>query len=389
MFTKIKMIQFWLDDFMDLFKLSNFNLDGSGSQDYIKILNIIALISIIAGISASIITKKSYYFAITVLVLSFTILIKSNINTSLFTPVDNNTVNGYDTGVYLVRAANKNDNLLYVNSVNNFNKGDILVLNYLNKNLETCIISDIQYTKETDGTGNIIPVIVLLSNIKNNYSKYTTKILKVSDSSPNIITPPDANTSIQGAGAGFNSDPINMALERNSHYKPDLPNADRNDWNLELSSMGIPGMKDSYRYQGQPYGNLKCRNSNTSNPMGTIEVPEYDNAPTMYGTCNEGEIGPNGILNNTFMTENQEATVSQRVDDLLFHKGNAQSRFSPVSVDTLPNNQEAFAHWCYRSPTNLVNVKYGSIFVNDPEKFKLVTKLARASGTENGGGGGR
>ena len=52
--------------------------------------------------------------------------------------------------------------------------------------------------------------------------------------------------------------------------------------------------------------------------------------------------------------------------------------------DTLPNDQEAFAHWCYRNPTNLVNAKYASIFVNEPEKLKLVLKLARPTGTENG-----
>ena len=88
------------------------------------------------------------------------------------------------------------------------------------------------------------------------------------------------------------------------------------------------------------------------------------------------------------MTTNQEATVSQRVDDLLFHKGNSQWHYSPMPIDTIPNDQEGFAHWCYRSPTNLVNPKYASIFVNDPDKFKLVSKLARATGTENGGGGG-
>jgi hypothetical protein len=95
----------------------------------------------------------------------------------------------------------------------------------------------------------------------------------------------------------------------------------------------------------------------------------------MYGTCNEGEIGPNGVLNNTIMTENQEATVSQRVDDMLFHKGNSQWMYSPVPVDTMPNNQEAFAHFCYRNPTNLVNPKYASIFVNEPDKFKLITNI--------------
>jgi hypothetical protein len=61
-------------------------------------------------------------------------------------------------------------------------------------------------------------------------------------------------------------------------------------------------------------------------------------------------------------------------------------RFSPMPADTLPNNQNAFANWCYNTPANGVNVKYASIFVNDPEKYKLVSKLAKATGTEGGGG---
>jgi hypothetical protein len=149
----------------------------------------------------------------------------------------------------------------------------------------------------------------------------------------------------------------------------------------------VPGFEDTYPYQGQPNGSLKCRESTIDNPMGTINVTEYDAPPTMYGTCNVAEM-TNGVLNDTLMTENQEATVSQRVDDLLFHKGNSQAMFSPVPIDTNPDNSIAFANFCYNSPTNLVNAKYASIFVNDPEKYKLVSKLAKATGTENGGGGG-
>jgi hypothetical protein len=112
----------------------------------------------------------------------------------------------------------------------------------------------------------------------------------------------------------------------------------------------------------------------------------------MYGTCNVGDLNITDdgrvVDNDYLMTDNFEKTVSMRVDDLLFHKGNAQSRFSPNAVDTMPDNQEAFAHFCYRSPTNLINPKYASIFVNDPDKFKLITQLAKATGTENGGGGG-
>ena len=383
------MTEFWLNNFMDLFDIDNFNISGTKTDNYIKVLNVVALLTIVIGMVTIIVTKKPFYFTIVVLVLSLTILIKSNISTtSMFTPTDSilnsHLSNSYDTGVYLIKAVNIDpnglNNVIYVNTALNFNKGDILAFNNNGKNMETNIVTDIQYT-----TDNHSPVIILLNNLKNSYSKYTTKILKVSDSSPNIISPPDGNMSI-GKNNGT-SDPMAMATQNYPSFK--LPNANRNDWNLELATMGPNGMPNSYVYQGQPYGDLKCRNSDTSNPMGVIQVPEYDAAPTMYGTCNEGEIGPNGILNDTFMTSNQEATVSQRVDDLLFHKGNAQAQFSPMPVDTLPNDQEAFGHFCYRNPTNLVNVKYGSIFVNDPEKMKLVTQLARATGTENGGGGGR
>ena len=390
------MIQFWLDNFVDLFSMDNFTFlnNEPKSENYIKVLNLIALISIIIGITMTVIKKSSIYFAITVVVLSLTILIKSNISTSSFVPIPDplNTKlsNSYDTGVFLVKAVKKNNdslnNVIYVNSVLNFNKGDILALSVNGLIIETNIVTDIQYTNEPGPTGSGIPVIVLLNNIKGEFSKYTTKILKVSDSSPNIISPPDGNMSIQAAGNYPNgmSDPMTLAVQ--NYPKSDLPNGNRYDWNLELATMGPNGMPNSYQYQGQPYGNLKCRESDVQNPMGVINIPEYDAPPTMFGTCNEAELNSNGLQNNEVMTTNQEATVSQRVEDLLFHKGNSQWHYSPVPIDTIPNDQEGFANFCYRSPTNLVNPKYATIFVNDPDKFKLVTKLARATGTENGGG---
>jgi hypothetical protein len=85
------------------------------------------------------------------------------------------------------------------------------------------------------------------------------------------------------------------------------------------------------------------------------------------------------------MTDVFENSVSQRVNDLLFHRANSQFAFYPVPVQDTPNDQEAFGNFCYRSPTNLVNPKYGSIFVNEPEKLRLIAKLTKATGTENGG----
>ena len=105
--------------------------------------------------------------------------------------------------------------LLVPDNALNFNKGDIIALNSNGKILETNIVSDIQYTVDEH-----IPVIILLNNLKNSYSKYTTKILKVSDSSPNIFTPPDGNVSI-GKNT-FNSDPMVMATQNYPSFK--LPN---------------------------------------------------------------------------------------------------------------------------------------------------------------------
>jgi hypothetical protein len=389
--------KFWLYNFADLVNLQNFTFfSDSGKQKWVKILNLIAISFIIIGIVLTVVNKNKSFLGICMLLVTSTIFLNSAFvkNMSSFKskfskaePINTNYSNSYDTGVYLVKAVTQNDpsalnNSIYVNNAMNFNKGDIIALSSNGTIMESNVVSDIQYTVDSNK-----PVILLLNPLKKEYSKYTTKILKVSDSTPNIIAPPDPNISIQAAqnltGTIGGSDPDTMAVANYPSFK--LPNADRYDWDLELSTYGgmEPGQPPNYQYQGQPYGNLKCRSSDLDNPMGTINVTEYDSAPTMYGTCNVGEDN-----NDYKMTSNQEATVSQRVDDLLFHKGNSQSRYSPMPVDTLPNDQEAFAHFCYRNPTNLVNPKYASIFVNDPEKFKLVSKLARATGTENGGGGG-
>jgi len=382
---------FWLDKFLELLNSNNFNFKGANdSQKKIKTLNIIALVSIILGIVFSLKNKNPFYTGIAILVLSITILLKDHKSpfNGLNDPINTVLTNSYDTGIFLMKDVNNNNpeslnNVVYVNQALNINKGDIIAFSINGVISESNIISDVQYSV------NNMPILRLLNPIKNNYPSYKTKIFKVSDSTPNIVVPPNANDSIQNGGTGNGpSDPYSLNVQ--NYPKFELPNPDRYDWNLELSSYPLkPENKSTYEYQGQPYGDLVCRTSTLNNPMGTINVTEYDAPPTMYGTCNVADPAPGGGNMDNYMTTNQEATVSQRVDDLLFHKGNAQAQFSPMPVDTLPNDQEAFAHFCYRSPTNLVNPKYASIFVNDPEKFKLVSKLARATGTENGGGGGR
>jgi hypothetical protein len=121
--------------------------------------------------------------------------------------------------------------------------------------------------------------------------------------------------------------------------------------------------------------------------MGVLGIEDYDEVQSTYGTCNyssndgrnsKGDVNPS-------MDDFLENGVSQRINDILFHRGNSQNRFMPMPVDTVPNLQDQFATFCYINPSNVINPKYASIFVNDPEKFKLVTRLANATGTENGG----
>jgi hypothetical protein len=165
------MVQFWLDNISSLISSQNFNFDGvSQSEKSIQMLNIIALVSLVVGLSLTFKKKKVIYFGAAVVVMSFTILLKSNIVVSAFTNV-NNIDNAFDTGAFLVRNIDQNDpsginNKLYVNEASNINKGDIIALSNNNSILETNIVSDIKSTVDTQE-----PVIILLNPLNGRYSK--------------------------------------------------------------------------------------------------------------------------------------------------------------------------------------------------------------------------
>ena len=374
------MVQFWLDKFTDIFSLENFDFlsKKEGSNNYIKVLNLVALLSIIVGLSLSIKTKKPLFFGISIVILSVTILIKTSL-IAKFSNVENIDVltNAFNLDIMLTRPVETMTNKLYLNNTFNLNKGDIIALETPGKPTETHIVAGV-------ATGSTAEQYILIA--ENTIQSYPigTKIYKVSNSSPNIISPPDGNRSIRLAGPrGGPSDPESLAI-RSFPNDYSLPDHSAYDWNLENSTL-VAGNAPTYVYQGPEYGNLGRRSPTIQNPMGVVEIPDYDSAPTFFGTVNVGDF-TNGVSNTTIMTDQQEATLSMRVQDLLFHKGNSQAQYTPMPVDTIPNDQEGFAHFCYRSPTNLVNPKYASVFVNDPKKFKLVSKLAKATGTENGGG---
>jgi len=374
------MTQFWLDNLGDLFSTDNFDLSDDDSN--VKKYNLVSLIVIVVGITLFYKTKKSHYLGYTVLGLSIIIFVKSTnesfSNIDKFSEVVSNELvsNKFFLSSKLIKDARAGTNQLFLTDSFNIKVGDIIMLDNTIKN-EPVIITNISISTE-----NNLPIVGLKNNLQNNFVATETKLFKVSDTGSNVLSPPDGNRSILESKSN-NIPKTNTVTNYN--------NGNRTDSNLELATYKAPG-ESNYVYQGPPDGPLKCRNSTINNPMGTVNMLEYDAEPNMYGTCNieNTSVLPDGrtVNNDYLMTDNMESTVSMRVDDLLFHRGNAQSRFSPMSVDTIPNNQEAFAHFCYRHPTNLINPKYASIFVNDPKKLKLLTQLAKATGTENGGGGG-
>ena len=385
------MVQFWLNNIIDLVNVKNFNF--SGTTNLIQALNILSLIVIIVSIFLTIKKKELNYFIAGVAIVFVIIIIGTNISSfskGYGNPAGSIVENYFKSNTVTTQPIIRNNqtgmnNTIRINLQSDFKKGDIIGIlmndsdsdtNFQPGVQEVNIISDIQPVSGNNQTANTQEVVLfLLKNIKGEYPAGVT-LVKVSDASPVMGDPPPPNGNISIQDDSFNSE--------QPAFQPKRPPGamDRQDYDLQQSNM-IPGTGDEYQYQGPPYGNLKCRSSTLQNPMGTINVTEYDSPPTMYGTCN-GSYGGN----DQTMTTNQENTVSQRVNDLLFHRGNSQMQWSPVPVDTLPNNQEQFANFCYNTPSNLINPKYASIFVNDPDKYKLVSRLAKATGTENGGGGG-
>jgi hypothetical protein len=335
------MVKFWLDDFRDLVSPENFELNERN-----KVLNVVSLFIITVSLLVSLKTKNEFYFGAGFIILSILIIINNKMQyfsenrySSVFynNTNDPGNLSSSDTNTILTEDSIVNDNKINVNNIQNFNSGDIIEFKEFNN----------ATTNESNIVGSVNSIdntIILRNAVKKNYPKGTIiNILK--SVRPQIISQSDPSVSIESS-KGFTNPP--KGIREYSYYSPKV-----ND--------------------------LSCRYPMQNNPMGNIGIEEYDERNKYYGSCIQD---PN---NNNTINELYEAGVSQRIDDVIYHRGNSQSRFTPMAVDTVPNAQDQFAMFCYQTPGNLVNPKYASVFVNDPEKFKLVASLAKATGTENGG----
>jgi hypothetical protein len=335
------MVKFWLDDFKDLVSPENFELNDKN-----KVFNVVSLFIIIISLLVSLKTKNEFYFGAGFIILSILIIIHNKMQyfsenrySSAFNG-NNNIINNSTTitnnnNVILTEDSVPNDNKIMVNNTQNFYSGDIIEFVSGNNNNESNIVGSVNSVDNT---------IILRNYLKNTYLK-GTPVNVIKSVRPQIISQSDPNMSIEQS-KGFINPP--------------------------------PGKRE-YSYYSPKTDNLTCRYPMPNNPMGNIGIEEYDEMNKYYGSCNEDP------KNNDTINHLYEAGVSQRINDVVYHRGNSQSRFTPMAVDTVPNAQDQFAMFCYQTPGNLVNPKYASVFVNDPEKFKLVASLAKATGTENGG----
>lgn len=330
------MVKFWLDDFKDIVSPDNFDLN-----DRNKVLNVISLFIIIVSLLVSLKTKNEFYFGAGFIILSILIIIHNKMqyfsgNTGLFIPPREyiTTITNNSSNTILTEDSVINDNRMSVNNIENLYPGDIINISGNNNN-ESNIIGSVNGVDNT---------VIFRNAFKNNYPK-GTQLSVIKSVRPQIISQSDPNMSIEGS-KGFTNPPKG---------------------------------KKEYSYYSPKVDDLSCRYPMQNNPMGNIGIEEYDERNKYYGSCIQD---PN---NNNTINELYESGVSQRIDDVIYHRGNSQSRFTPTAVDTVPNAQDQFAMFCYQNPGNLINPKYASVFVNDPEKFKLVASLAKATGTENGG----
>jgi len=106
-------------------------------------------------------------------------------------------------------------------------------------------------------------------------------------------------------------------------------------------------------------GTKPCRPATKENPFGNPNITDFGVPQKYSGICQdpETETVQNEVLNDgIFMNSN----------DYVWRR-NQQSQWYSVAGGTVPNDQTAFANWCFNDHNNC---KAGSVFMKNPELAK-------------------
>lgn len=120
--------------------------------------------------------------------------------------------------------------------------------------------------------------------------------------------------------------------------------------NISLASEFKPGVIE---------GEKPCKPATKNNPFGNPNITDFGVEQKYSGICNneESTTVQNEVLNDgIFMNSN----------DYVW-KRNQQSMWNSVAGGTVPNDQTAFANWCFNDHNNC---KAGNIFMKNPELAK-------------------
>lgn len=106
-------------------------------------------------------------------------------------------------------------------------------------------------------------------------------------------------------------------------------------------------------------GTKPCRPATKDNPFGNPNLTDFGVEQKYSGICQDenSKTIQNQVLNDgIFMNSN----------DYIWRR-NQQSRWNSVADGTVPNDQTAFANWCFNDHNNC---KAGNIFMKNPELAK-------------------
>ena len=119
---------------------------------------------------------------------------------------------------------------------------------------------------------------------------------------------------------------------------------------LNLESEFIPAVIE---------GTKPCRPATKDNPFGNPNITDFGVSQKYSGICQDknSETVQNEVLNYGIHMDSN-AYVWRR---------NQQSRWNSVAGGTVPNDQTAFANWCFNDHNNC---KSGSVFMKNPQLAK-------------------
>lgn len=102
-----------------------------------------------------------------------------------------------------------------------------------------------------------------------------------------------------------------------------------------------------------------CKPTTQDNPFGNPLVTDFGVEQKYSGICDDSET-------NTVQNETLNDGIFMNSNDYVWRR-NKQSQWYSIAGGTVPNDQTAFANWCYNDHNNC---KSGNIFMKNPELAK-------------------